>query len=151
MRNLSIGNAELLFVTAGSRFGTKRWFMRFGIRLCLVIVLLGITSATQAAAPLPRSAPEAEGASSAALAEFVTALDQQIDGMHSVMVVRHGAVIAEGWGSADDTCVLKLCAYETPFHTTLTLTFNGDQITLDSEVNVAFGPTKRPQLIGRAE
>jgi len=55
-----------------------------------------------------------------------------------------------GW-SADDTCVIKLCAYETPYHATLTLKFDGDQVTLDSEANVAFGPTKRPQLIGRAE
>jgi hypothetical protein len=52
---------------------------------------------------------------------------------------------------ADDTCAIKLCAYETPYHTTLTLKFDGDQVTLDSEANVAFGPTKRPQLIGRAE
>ena len=52
---------------------------------------------------------------------------------------------------ADDTCVIKLCAYETPFHTTFTLKFAGDQITLDSEANVAFGPTKRPQLIGRGD
>lgn len=53
--------------------------------------------------------------------------------------------------SPDDTCVIKLCAYETPFHTTLTLKFDGDQVTLNSEANVAFGPTKRPQLIGRVE
>jgi hypothetical protein len=33
----------------------------------------------------------------------------------------------------------------------LTLKFNDDQVTLDAEANVAFGPTKRPQLIGRAE
>jgi beta-lactamase family protein len=51
----------------------------------------------------------------------------------------------------EDICVLKLCAYETPFHTTLTLKFNDDQMTLDSEANVAFGPTKRPQLTGRME
>lgn len=53
--------------------------------------------------------------------------------------------------SADDACVIKLCAYETPYQTTLTLKFDGDQVTLDAETNVAFGPTKRPQLIGRAE
>jgi hypothetical protein len=53
--------------------------------------------------------------------------------------------------SGDDTCLIKFCAYETPFHTTLTLKFDGDQMTVDSEANVAFGPTKRPQLIGRAE
>jgi hypothetical protein len=53
--------------------------------------------------------------------------------------------------SANDTCVIKLCAYETPFQTTFTLKFDGDQMTLDSEANVSFGPMKRPQLIGRAE
>jgi len=53
--------------------------------------------------------------------------------------------------SADDTCVIKLCAYETPYHTTLTVKFDSDQITLDSETNVAFGPTKRPPLIGKTE
>jgi hypothetical protein len=53
--------------------------------------------------------------------------------------------------SADDTCVIKYCAYETPYFTTLQLKFEGDQVTLDSETNVAFGPTKRAQLIGRAE
>jgi CubicO group peptidase (beta-lactamase class C family) len=49
------------------------------------------------------------------------------------------------------TCAIKFCAYETPFHTTLTLKLDGDQVTLDSEANVAFGPTKRPRLVGRAE
>jgi hypothetical protein len=53
--------------------------------------------------------------------------------------------------SSDDMCAIKFCAYETPFHTTLTLKFDSDQVTLDTEANVAFGPTKRPQLVGRAE
>jgi CubicO group peptidase (beta-lactamase class C family) len=49
-----------------------------------------------AAQPLPRSTPEAEALSSRAVLEFVEALDQ-IPTMHSVMVLRHGKVIAEGW------------------------------------------------------
>lgn len=49
------------------------------------------------AVALPRSTPEEQGVSSSALVEFVNALDQQIDGMHSIMIVRHGRVIAEGW------------------------------------------------------
>jgi CubicO group peptidase (beta-lactamase class C family) len=53
--------------------------------------------------------------------------------------------------TADDTCAVKLCAFETPFQTTLTLKFEGDQLTLNSEANVAFGPTKQPQLAGRGE
>ena len=31
----------------------------------------------------------------------------------------------------DDTCVIKLSVYETPYHTTLTRKFDGDQITLE--------------------
>lgn len=54
------------------------------------------------------------------------------------------------WAS-DDTCVIKSCAYETPYHTTFTLKFDGDQVALDSEANVAFGATKRPKLLGRSE
>jgi len=53
--------------------------------------------------------------------------------------------------SGSDACVIKLCAYETPFQTTFTLKFQGDQVTVDSEMNVGFGATKRPQVIGRVE
>jgi hypothetical protein len=53
--------------------------------------------------------------------------------------------------SGDDTCALKLCAFETPYHRMLTLKFDGDRVVLDSELNVAFGPTKQAQLIGRAQ
>lgn len=48
---------------------------------------------------LPRTSPEAQGVDSAALLRFVEALDTQIHEIHSVMVLRHGAVIAEGWWS----------------------------------------------------
>ena len=51
----------------------------------------------QDSASLPRSAPEAQGVSSKALGMFVGALDSEIEGMHSIMVVRHGHVVAEGW------------------------------------------------------
>ena len=45
----------------------------------------------------------------------------------------------------------KLSFYETPFALTLALRFSGDDLTYDSEYNVAFGPTRQPQLVGRAE
>jgi len=53
--------------------------------------------------------------------------------------------------AAEDTLVVKVCAYETPFYRTLRLRFADGQLTLDSEVNVGFGGTKQPQLIGQAE
>jgi CubicO group peptidase (beta-lactamase class C family) len=51
--------------------------------------------------------------------------------------------------SDDHTCAIKLCAFETPFHRMLKLKFDGDRLTLDSELNVAFGPTGQPRLVGR--
>ena len=49
---------------------------------------------------------------------------------------------------AEDTAVMKVCAYETPFHWTIKLKFSDDTVTLDSETNVAFGPTKQGTLVG---
>ena len=46
---------------------------------------------------LPRSTPEEQGLSSAAVARFVEALRSEAPGVHSVMLVRHGHVVAEGW------------------------------------------------------
>ena len=51
------------------------------------------------------------------------------------------------WAS-DDTLVVKICGVETPFHVTYTLKFAGDEVTLNSELNAAFGPTRRPTLKG---
>lgn len=47
--------------------------------------------------PLPRSTPEAEGVSSRAILDFVNAADARLGGLHSIMILRHGRVIAEGW------------------------------------------------------
>ncbi len=45
----------------------------------------------------PPERPEAQGVSSSALLAFVEAADKDIDAMNSVMLVRHGHVVAEGW------------------------------------------------------
>ena len=58
-------------------------------------------------------------------------------------------VAASGAWTADDTYTVKVCLHETPYCTTLGLRFAGDAVVLDQETNVAFGPTKRPQLVGR--
>jgi hypothetical protein len=52
---------------------------------------------------------------------------------------------------ADDTCAVKICAYETPYHKTLTLKFAGDQVTLNSELNVAFEAATHRTLTGHAD
>ncbi len=78
---------------------------RFIQTTVVLFILLACVSPGQtapAAATLPRSAPEAQGVSSAGLLAFIEAADQQIDAMHSFMLVRHGQVLAEGWWAPYD-------------------------------------------------
>jgi hypothetical protein len=58
------------------------------------------------------------------------------------------AVASCGAWTADDTFTAKICFNETPHCLTLRLKFSGELLTLDSEMNVDFGPTKQPQLTG---
>jgi CubicO group peptidase (beta-lactamase class C family) len=63
----------------------------------LVVVALARGAAASSSTALPRSAPEAQGVSSTALLEFLTAAEEKIDALHSFMLVRRGQVVAEGW------------------------------------------------------
>ena len=67
------------------------------------------------------------------------------------LATRDERVSASGAWTAEDTYTARLCLHETPFVLTATLRFAGDEVTLDREWNVAFGETKRPRLVGRAE
>lgn len=60
-----------------------------------------LTAARPAPGIFDRSTPELQGVSSAAILSFVEAADR-IDAVHSVMIVRHGRVIAEGWWAPYD-------------------------------------------------
>ena len=46
---------------------------------------------------LPRSTPESQGVPSSAILAFVEAVEQDPGGIHSLMLLRHGSVVAEGW------------------------------------------------------
>ncbi len=73
-------------------------------RLLLAAFLIASAAARARAADgslqrLPRSSPEEQGISSSAILGFVKDAEKKIDALHSVMVVRHGHVVAEGWWS----------------------------------------------------
>jgi hypothetical protein len=59
-------------------------------------------------------------------------------------------VAATGAWADDGTFTAKLCFYETPFILTVNLRFSGQEVRCDTEMNVGFGPTKEPQLVGKA-
>ena len=69
-----------------------------------VIVLSGTIcrAADGAVAALPRSSPEAQGISSSAILAFLDEAEHKIDALHSVMIVRHGHLVAEGWWAPYD-------------------------------------------------
>ena len=58
-------------------------------------------------------------------------------------------VAASGAWTADDRFEVRACLYRTPFCARFELRFSGDELILDHEMNVGFGPTERPQLVGR--
>lgn len=69
---------------------------------CLAVLSVALLLTEGRGAPavevvLPRSTPEAQGVSSAAVRAFVEAADKEINTLHSFMLVRHGRVVAEAW------------------------------------------------------
>jgi CubicO group peptidase (beta-lactamase class C family) len=58
--------------------------------------------------------------------------------------------VAGAW-TADDTYTIKFVQYRQPFIRTARLKFVGNEVTLESEMNVGFGNTKPAPLIGKAE
>ncbi|MFM8879276.1 MAG: serine hydrolase domain-containing protein, partial [Verrucomicrobiota bacterium] len=72
-------------------------FLRVGTALGTLLLLAGTGLCARAASlSLPRSTPERQGIPSGALLAAVDALDR-MEQVHSLMVVRHGHVVAEGW------------------------------------------------------
>lgn len=77
--------------------------MKNAIVLSLLVCIVGVSNgADKSPSTLPRSTPEAQGITSAAILDFVEAADKQVNAMHSFMLVRHGHVVAEGWWSPYD-------------------------------------------------
>ena len=64
-------------------------------------LLLGESTLQAATAPngLLRTSPEAAGIDPAAIAAFVDTVERKVGGIHSLMLLRHGKVYAEGWWS----------------------------------------------------
>ena len=67
------------------------------IILSVAVLLAALASAGAYDDGLPRSTPEAEGVDPQAIVQFFQDLDQSGLEIHSIMILRHGKVIAEHW------------------------------------------------------
>jgi CubicO group peptidase (beta-lactamase class C family) len=114
-----------------------------------LIITLGArvsSGADQTSRSLPRSAPEAQGVSSAALLDFINDADAKLDGMHGFMLVRHGHVIAEGWWAPYSASSRhSLFSLSKSFTSTAVgLAINEGKLSLDDEV-MKFFPDDVPE------
>ena len=93
---------------------------------------------------LPRSTPEAEGISSAAILQFLAAAEARHE-LHSFMLLRHGRVVAEGWwtpyGPAFNHTLYSLSKSFTS--TAVGLAVAEGRLTVDDRV-VSFFPADLP-------
>ncbi|QDU25551.1 6-aminohexanoate-dimer hydrolase [Anatilimnocola aggregata] len=103
---------------------------------CFVLLFAGSVAL---AADLPRSSPEAQGIASSAVQSFLDEADK-VDSLHSVMLVRHGHVIAEGWWAPyHPTARHSLFSLSKSFTSTAVgLAIAEGKLNLDDEVLKAF-------------
>jgi CubicO group peptidase (beta-lactamase class C family) len=122
-------------------------------KLRVSVLLLGLAAAAstpgRAAAKLPRSSPEEQGISSAAILAFVGAAEQQIDALHSFVLVRHGHIVAEGyWNPYNAQSPHELYSLSKSFTSTAVgLAIAEGKLSLDDEV-LKFFPQDAPASPG---
>ncbi|HQX49565.1 MAG TPA: serine hydrolase [Planctomycetaceae bacterium] len=69
----------------------------FVLLFLLTLSLLDAQTSLAQTTALPRSTPESQGVSSAAVRDFIETADRDVNSLHSFMLVRHGHVVAEAW------------------------------------------------------
>ena len=120
--------------------------MQFSLCLGLSPIL---ASATPGTSNLPRSTPEAQGVSSAALLNFIEQAEAKIDAVHSFILVRHGQVVAEAWWSpyAPDKTHALYSLTKSFTSTAVGLAIAEGKLSLDDKV-LKFFPDEAPENPG---
>ena len=67
------------------------------ITLVILLLLSNLTINAQSSKTFPKSTPEAEGISSDSILSFIEKAEAEIDAIHSIMILRHGKLITQGW------------------------------------------------------
>lgn len=127
----------------------REFIKKLGLSAATIGILSNLPNSLQAfpyyANSLARSVPEQEGVSSAGLLSFLDAIEKSKIEFHSLMVLRHGKVIAEGWW-APYAAPLKHTLYSLSKSFTSTavgLAISEGKFKLDSKV-VSFFPDELP-------
>ncbi len=128
---------------------SRRWYTLAENDRGLRAIALDFTSRTPAI--VTRSA-SGEVRTPLGIGAWVRSTTGFANGMERLLAVpaKPAVALSAGW-TADSVFTLKIVATETPYYSTLTFGFHGDRLTIDSEHNVAFVPTRLPRLEGSAK
>ncbi len=114
----------------------------------LLAFMLSSCTTTQISNNLQRSNPEAEGVSSKGIIAFLDSAASSRHEFHSIMVLRHGKVVAEGWWKPY-SAELKHTLYSTSKSFTSTaigFAVSEKKISLEDKV-ISFFPSDKPDTI----
>lgn len=125
--------------------------MKKSILLSFVIIILSLAISCESAQNsngLTRSTPESQGVSSAAITDFMNAVDTSKVELHSFMFLRHGKVIAEGWWAPHSagTKHIMYSASKTFTATGIGLAVSENRLKLDDKV-ISFFPASVPDTL----
>ncbi len=98
---------------------------------------------------LRTSTPEDQGIASGAILAFLQAAEESIDALHSIMILRHGAVVAQGWWApyAPDIRHMLFSLSKSYTSTAVGFAVTEERLSVDDAV-LSFFPEYRP---GRGE
>ncbi len=120
-----------------------------GLSFLLLLFLLSGCKKEQPITSLPRGVPEAEGVSSRGIIDFLDAAAKSRHEFHSLMFLRHGRVIAEGWWSPYGPD-LRHTLYSTSKSFTATavgFAVSEKRLTVNDKV-ISFFPDDMPDTVG---
>ena len=72
-------------------------FQKTFVAVVLFFLFTTVNLAAQNNQPFTQSLPEAEGVSSVAINNFLDAANKSKSEFHSIMILRHGKLITQGW------------------------------------------------------
>lgn len=97
---------------------------------------------------LPRSLPETQGVAPGGLLEFVNTIEAKKLNLHSLMVVRHGQVVAEGWWApyAPDLKHTLYSLSKSFTSTAVGMAVDDKKLTVEDKV-ISFFPNELPETV----
>lgn len=98
----------------------------------------------------PRETPESQGVSSAAILDFIKETEETIHDLHSFMLLRHGAVVAEGWWAPYAANLPHMLFSLSKSYTSTAIGFAVEEglLTVDDPV-ISFFPDDLPKEISK--